>query len=327
MFNYEFTVPQKKRLRVIVVTDCKNEADDQFALAHHLMTQRFDIRAIIAAHFEAKGSEGRGESVQKSYDEILKVMELMGVQGKYPVLKGGTHPLSCDDIAQPRYYPVACVGSCSPVDSEGARFIVEEAMRDDPLPLYVVFLGSLTDLASAYLMDKRLEDRLTAVWIGGGAYPGGACEFNLYQDIPAANIVMASQIPLWQVPEPTYKQIRMSLAELQLRVRPYGKIGKYLFEQLVQYNMDFEDDEDWPQGESWSLGDQPTVSLLLENHQWDYDWVPAPLITRDMAYIPLNSCMPDRKNRAIRVYHTVDCRFTMEDFYAKLAINYPKRVD
>ena len=31
MFNYEFTVPPKKRLRVIIVTDCKNEADDQFA--------------------------------------------------------------------------------------------------------------------------------------------------------------------------------------------------------------------------------------------------------------------------------------------------------
>ena len=74
---YKFTVPENKRFRVIVNTDCKNEADDQFALAHHLMTPKFDVRGIIAAHFEAKADEGKGESMQKSYDEILKVLELM----------------------------------------------------------------------------------------------------------------------------------------------------------------------------------------------------------------------------------------------------------
>ena len=37
---YKFTVPENKRFRVIVDTDCKNEADDQFALAHHLMTPK-----------------------------------------------------------------------------------------------------------------------------------------------------------------------------------------------------------------------------------------------------------------------------------------------
>ena len=39
--NYTFSVPDNKRVRMIVSTDCKNEADDQFALAHHLMTPMF----------------------------------------------------------------------------------------------------------------------------------------------------------------------------------------------------------------------------------------------------------------------------------------------
>ena len=52
----KFAVPEKKRIRMIVDCDCKNEADDQFALAHHLMTPMFDVKGIIAAHFEmAKG--------------------------------------------------------------------------------------------------------------------------------------------------------------------------------------------------------------------------------------------------------------------------------
>jgi inosine-uridine nucleoside N-ribohydrolase len=73
-------------------------------------------------------------------------------------------------------------------------------MKDDPRPLYVLFLGPLTDLASAYLQEPRIANRLTAIWIGGGAYPSGSIEFNLSNDIHAANVVFSSPIPLWQVP-------------------------------------------------------------------------------------------------------------------------------
>ena len=50
----KFKVPEQKRVRMIVDTDCKNEADDQFALAHHLMTPMFDVVGINAAHFETR---------------------------------------------------------------------------------------------------------------------------------------------------------------------------------------------------------------------------------------------------------------------------------
>lgn len=44
-------VPAEKQIRVIMNTDVKNEADDQFALAHAFLTLRFQIKGIIAAHF------------------------------------------------------------------------------------------------------------------------------------------------------------------------------------------------------------------------------------------------------------------------------------
>ena len=85
MWNYEYTVPENKKVRLIVHTDCKNEADDQFALAHHLMTPRFEVKGIVAGHFcknpQTYGEEGTAKA---SYDEIQKVMELIGVRGKYP---------------------------------------------------------------------------------------------------------------------------------------------------------------------------------------------------------------------------------------------------
>ena len=49
-----FQVPVKKQFRMIVDTDAINEADDQFAIAHHLITPMFEVKGIIATHFENK---------------------------------------------------------------------------------------------------------------------------------------------------------------------------------------------------------------------------------------------------------------------------------
>jgi purine nucleosidase len=307
MFDYAYQVPENKKIRVIVHTDCKNEADDQFALAHHLMTPQFVVKGIIAGHFEANHSiYGERETMQASYDEVLKVLDLMGISEEYA---GKVYPGS----------EVPMTSETTHVPSEGADFIIEEAMREDPRPLYCVFQGCLTDLASAILKEPAICDRMTAVWIGGGPYPSGGFEFNLFQDIPAANVVFGSSMPLWQIPENVYKQIQVSLAELQYRVQPCGAIGSYLFTQMVEFNHRITGYIPWPHGESWGLGDQGTVTVLLEeNNRGNYNWIPAPQFSKEMYYIY------KQNNRPIRVYHTLDSRFTMEDFYAKLAINYRK---
>ena len=294
-----FKVPEQKRVRMIVDTDCKNEADDQFALAHHLMTPMFEVRGIIAAHFENGRPDYRGRSMQASYDEIERMLELMELSGEYPVLKGCAHALPDES---------------TPVDSEGARFIVQEAMREDPRPLYVALQGAITDLASALLIEPAIRDRLTAIWIGGEQYPDGGEEFNLMQDIHAANVVFASGVNLWQVPKNVYKLMDVSLAELQHRVAPCGRVGAYLFKQMVELN-DQLGDYPWPHGETWCIGDQPTVGVLLEDHQRkNYTMRKAPAVLPDGSYAPRANA------HEIRVYDTIDVRLTLEDFYAKLAL-------
>lgn len=307
MFEYDFKVPEKKKIRVIVHTDCKNEADDQFALAHHLMTPKFIIPGIIAGHFEKNPQEyGAGNSVFASRDEIVKILSLMGIEDEYKdkVFVGAAGPMEDEKTPRP---------------SEGAQFIIDEAMREDEHPLFAVFQGCLTDLASAILMKPEICGRMTAVWIGGGKYPEGGPEFNLYQDIAAANVVFASKMPLWQIPINVYKQIAVTLTELSVRVKPCGAIGKYLFEQMAAFNDKCAEQLFWPHGESWGLGDQGTVTVLLEERErMNYDWIPAPKITGELHYIH------EQNNRPIRVYHTLDSRFTMEDFYAKLQYNFGK---
>jgi len=211
--------------------------------------------------------------------------------------------------------PRAMIDEFTPIDSEGARLIIKEAMAEDSRPLYVTFMGALTDLASAFLIEPRIASRLTAIWIGGGAYPAGAAEFNLGNDINAANVIMKSDINLWQVPKNVYEMIPVSIAELALRVRPHGAIGRYLFDQLIVHSF-----EDAPRksafrtGESWVLGDTPAVGLILFEHRFEFDWIPAPEIGQDMRFTHTGH------NRAIRVYRRYDARFMLEDFYSKLEL-------
>ena len=294
-----FQVPEKKRVRMIVDTDCKNEADDQFALAHHLMTPMLEVKGIIAAHFEKGRPDLRGKTMMASYDEINLMLDLMELRGAYPVLKG------CADALPDEH---------TFVESEGARFIVEEAMKDDPKPLFVALQGAITDLASALLMEPKIKDRLTAIWIGGDQYPEGGDEFNLKQDIAAANVVFGSGAEVWQVPKNVYKLMNISLAELQARVYPCGKVGKYLVEQMAALN-DACGDYPWPHGETWCIGDQPTVGVLLEDKErQNYTMRKAPRVREDCTYEPRED------GREIRVYDTIDARLILEDFYAKLAL-------
>lgn len=85
---------------------------------------------------------------------------------------------------------------------------------------------------------------------------------------------------------------------------------------MAELNDRLGNDPGFPHGESWCLGDQPTVGLLLEDRgRRNYDLRPAPRVSMDYRYLPGQS------GREIRVYHTVDVRMTMEDFYAKLALH------
>jgi len=309
MFKYNVAVPENRKLRYIIHSDCKNEADDQYTVAHILMTPKLDVRGIIAGHFEVN-FQGipKCETAKASYDEITKLLDLMHVSGQYPVYMGASQPMADES---------------TPIDSPGARFIIEEAMKNDDRPLFIGMQGAITDLASAILLEPAICNRMTAIWIGGGTYPNGGWEFNLMQDPVAANVVFKSAMPLWQVPMNAYKQFDVSLAELQYKVQPYGKVGNYLFEQLVELNECISGlfDGSWPHGETWGLGDEGTIAVLLGNSDCkeNYDLIPAPTFDiKTMEYIP------SAINRKIRVYHSLNVRLVLEDFFCKLAINFPK---
>ncbi len=293
--NYSFTIPQEKQIRVIIDTDAKNEADDQYAIVQALLSPKLDNVGFIAARYGTQDG-----SVERSYAELEKIFDLMKFE-KEGLLYRGAESVLTDEF--------------TPVDSEGARFIIREALKEDTRPLFVLFLGGITDLASAYLLEPRIAKRMTAIWIGGGPYPCGGDEYNLWNDINAANVVFSSPIELWQVPQNVYKQAAVTLAELEYRVRPCGEIGKYLFEQLDEFNQcEGVRKMEYFTGERYILGDSPAIGLLLYGDSSSYQWKQAPRIAADMTYVH------NGMNRPIRVYDNIDHRLLLEDFYCKLAL-------
>lgn len=287
-----YKVLDYKKIRVIIDTDAACEADDQYAIVHSLLTQKFDVRGIIAEQF---CGSNENDSVERSYKEIEKLLGLMGRDER--VFRGLSHALKSENEYE---------------KNEAADFIISEAMRDDSHPLYVFCQGAVTNLANALIKKPEIAERLTCIWIGGAPYPDGGWEFNLMNDYHAANVLFGSNVELWQVPMNCYAKMRVSYAELQTKVYPCGEVGKYLFEQMQTYGTS--ENAGWTMGESWSLGDSPVVGLAIDECIGNYDTVAAPVVNSEGKYI---GTVP---NRNIRVYSYIDPRFILEDMFAKLKI-------
>lgn len=283
------------RRRVIINTDAKNEADDQYAIVHALLSETLDVRGIVPAHF---GTERSDHSMAESRAEVDLILDLMGLSGQVPVADGAARALP---------------DSSNPAPSPGADLIIAEsklASGDDPL--FVTFLGPLTDMASAILLDPEIVHRnVTVVWIGGmgygvdWSYP--APEFNLRNDIPAANVVFDSGISLWQVPASIYSMVSVGYAELDEKIVGTSALADYLITQLVEWN-----DEHNPEPiEHRSLGDSPAISLVLNPRGGVFRTVPAPRLSQEGGYLP-------GSGHPIRVFETVDVRYLLEDMFAKI---------
>ena len=63
-------------LRVVLDTDTYNEVDDQFAVVHALLSpERISLQALYAAPFHNGRSDGPADGMEKSYDEIIRLLE------------------------------------------------------------------------------------------------------------------------------------------------------------------------------------------------------------------------------------------------------------
>ncbi|MET8862745.1 hypothetical protein ABZW11_07280 [Nonomuraea sp. NPDC004580] len=152
---------------------------------------------------------------------------------------------------------------------------------------------------------------MVVIWIGGSGYrgydEGAKVEFNLSSDVHAANVVFGSGITLWQVPRDVYTKVSVSYAELKEKIGDAGPLGRYLIDQLREWNATYHPGPIEPR----SLGDSPAIALTLFPQSGNPRVRPAPRFGADGSYLP-------GSNHPIRVCEEVDVRFLPADMFAKI---------
>jgi inosine-uridine nucleoside N-ribohydrolase len=201
------------------------------------------------------------EGMELSYQEILKVYELLEEDPAGKVFRGSDRYLTSFD---------------EPIDSPAARHIIERAMADDDRPLHVACIGCVTNLASAILMKPEIITRIVVSWTS--SYPSHMKlhlpSFNLVQDILSSQLLFDCGVP--HVYLPGYyigAQLSLSLPEMEEWVRGKSKMGDYLY-HLYTHNPD-----NLRKGIVDHFGRTRVIWDLI-NFAWllNPDWVPSHLV-------------------------------------------------
>jgi hypothetical protein len=147
------------RYRVLVSSDIGGTDSDDFQSMVHLLVYAdvFDIEGIISSPF----GPGRKEHILDVVDCYEKdYANLKTYSDRYPTpdaLRAITKQ------GETERAPFAGVRR----STEGSRWIVECARRDDPRPLYILVWGLIEDLAQALHDAPDILPKLRVYWIGG----------------------------------------------------------------------------------------------------------------------------------------------------------------
>ena len=263
------TVPEGK-IDVILDTDAYNEIDDQFAIAYMLKNkEKLNVKAFCAAPFYNINSSSPEEGMEKSFDEIKHILNLMSIDD-VPVYKGSRDYLKDEN---------------TPQESEAADFMAELSKNySAEKPLYIVAIGAITNVASAILKNPEMKENTVIVWLGGhGAHMPRNDEFNLKQDIAAARAVYSSGVPVVILPcAGVVSQFYISGPELKYWLKGKNKISDYLAENTISAA------EKYGKGKAWSrvIWDVTAVAWLLnENRRFMYDKItPIPMPEYNYTY-------------------------------------------
>ncbi len=283
-------VPPKGRIDAVIDTDTYNEIDDQFALSYMIRSNdKIDLKAIYAAPFFNSHSTSPADGMERSYNEIFNILDLMGENElKERVFRGSD-----------KYLP----SESEYVDSDAARHLVSLAMNyTAESPLYVVAIGAITNVASALLINPEIADRIVLVWLGGHSFEWpNTKEFNMYQDVAAARVIFNSGAPIVQLPCMGVVSA-FTISGDDMRARLYGKneLCTYLTthseEEVASYVKP---------GNAWSrvIWDVTAVAWLTGANEGTnaflrYKTVPAPICEYDFTYSQDAS-----RNPIVYVYH------------------------
>lgn len=282
------------KLRMVLDTDTYNEIDDQFALVYALLSpERLSVEAIYAAPFHNSRSTGPGDGMEKSYKEILRLLDFLGRSADGFAFRGSTEYLGSER---------------QPQDNAAVRDLIDKALAspaDDPL--YVVAIGAITNVASALLLAPEIIKKIVVVWLGGHHlnWPHTR-EFNLAQDVPAAQVLLDSGVPFVIVPcMGVTSHLLTTLPELRSTIGGTNAVGDYLCQIFKEYRPD-------SFGASSVIWDISTIAWLLNS-----DWAPSNL-THSPVLTDQVTWSVDQSRHLVRVANFVQRDPIFRDLFKKI---------
>ncbi|MHC4518479.1 MAG: nucleoside hydrolase [Planctomycetota bacterium] len=285
--------PTSRPVRMVLDTDTYNEIDDQFALVYALISPELDVKAVYAAPFKNSRSKGPGDGMEKSYEEILRILEKLDREPEGFAFRGSTRYLT--DLKNPERSPAA-------LD------LVARARKSSPDdPLYVAPVGAVTNVSNAILIDPSIIRNIVVVWLGGnGHHWPHQREFNFRQDLNASRLIFDSGVSFVQLPcTPVVTHLTTTVPEMERYVGGRGPIGDYLLEIFKDYRKDHF-------GWSKVLWDMTAVAWLIDDSWLPSDLVHSPIVTDNYTF----SFDPSR--HLIRRVNFVRRDPIFRDFFTKL---------
>ena len=290
------SVPQGN-VDVVLDTDAYNEIDDQFAISYLLKwKEKLNTKAIYAAPFLNSNSVSPKDGMEKSYDEIFKLLSLL--DEKVDVFKGSEKYLDNEN---------------TPVISSAAQDLAERVKNYSPQnPLYVVAIGAITNIASAILLNPEVAQNSVVIWLGGHAlHYHHTKEFNMYQDVAAARVVMQSGVPFVQLPcMGVVSNFTVSKPELEFWLKGKNALADYLAENTIK------EAESYAKGTAWTrvIWDVTAVAWLLNDSDrfMESRIIPTPVPTYDNFYAT------DYNSYPMRYVYNIKRDTLMTDLFRKL---------
>ena len=287
----------KGMIDVVLDTDAYNEVDDQFAISYMLKSkEKLNTKAIYAAPFFNGNSVSPKDGMEKSYNEIFKILSLAGEE--CDVFRGSEKYLDDEN---------------TPVISSAAEDLVQRAKNYSPeKPLYVVAIGAITNIASAILLNPDIIENIVVVWLGGhGLHYHNTKEFNMYQDVAAARVVMQSGVPFVQLPcVGVVDKFAVSKQELEFWLKGKNPLADYLATNAIAAA------EAYAKGRAWTrvIWDVTAVGWLLNDSDrfMQSRVIPTPIPTYDNFYAT------DYNGHPMRYVYSINRDNLMNDLFEKL---------
>jgi Cellulose-binding Sde182, nucleoside hydrolase-like domain len=235
------------RHRVLVSTDIGGTDFDDFQSLVHLFlyADSFDIEGLVSSPY----GPGRKE-------HILKVIDCY--ERDYANLKSHSerYPTPAALRAITKQGALDSVGSAGfGVPTEGSKWIVQSARRDDARPLYVLVWGGIDDLAQALHDGPDILPKLRVYFIGGP---------NKKWSVDAYHYIEQNYPKLWMIEaNATYRGwftggnqtgVLGNNPFVAAHIAGYGALGDYFATQT---------------SDTIKMGDTPSVAYLLDGNPDD----------------------------------------------------------